>query len=133
MGALTLSRNDYEEGIEKVATAGANVSYLNQFEITFPDGLNTADVMEICRCIQDADFDAKVRLMRISIKGRNVQVKCPNGDIERFCMSELTDDLAAFPLFVKEPLALMAIADSIYGYLLKKYVRLSKPEREAGN
>ena len=128
MGALTLTRKDYQEGIQKVAEAASDKSYLDQFTVTFPDGLNTADTLEICRAIQSADMDAKIRLMRICIRGRNVEVTCPNGDKERFCMAELTDNFSAFPLFVKEPLALMALSDCVYGYILKKYVRLSKSQ-----
>lgn len=128
MEAITLTRKDYIEGLQKVADAAGETSYLDQFEITFPDGLNTANTMEVCRAMQGADFESKVRLMRICIRGRNVSVKCPNGDTERFCMNDVSDDLEAFPLFVKEPMALMAIADCVYGYLIKKYIRPSKTQ-----
>ena len=66
--------------------------------------------------------------MKLCVEGRNVEVKCPNGDVEKFCMSSQDADLDAIPLFVKEPLAVIAIADAIHGYILKKYVRLSKPK-----
>ena len=46
-------------------------------------------------------------------------------DLESY--DNLDDNFEAFPLFAKDPLALMAISDAVYGYILKKYVRLSKP------
>lgn len=133
MEAITLTRNDYIEGLKKTEEAAKDSSYLAQFEVKFPDGINTASTMEICRVIQDADFEAKTRLMRLCIKGKNVEVRCPNGDVEKFCMTGTDDNLEAFPLFVKEPLALLAIADCIYGYILKKYVRLSNARTEASD
>ena len=69
--------------------------------------------------------------MRVCIAGKNVEVKCPNGESMKFCMSNVDDVLEAIPLFKDEPLALVAIADSLYGYILKKYVRLSKPKEAA--
>lgn len=131
MGAITLTRKDYKDGLLQVAEAGKKKGYLDQFTVTFPDGLNTAQTLEICRAIEGADMDTKVRLMRICTLGRNVEVICPNGEKERYCMKEMTDDFNAFPLFEKEPLALVAISDCIYGYILKKYVRLSMPARES--
>ena len=128
MEALTLTRDDYTEGLEQVDKACEDNSYLSQFKIVFPDGLNTANALEICRVIQSPTMESKIHLMRLCIRGRNVSVECPNGDIEKFCMSNENDNLEAFPLFVKEPLALLAISDAIYGYVLKKYVRLSKPK-----
>lgn len=131
MEALTLTRNDYKEGLAQVDQACTDKTYLEQFAVTFPDGVNTAATMEICRVIQSPTLESKVHLMRLCIKGRNVQVTCPNGDVEKFCMSNIDDNLEAFPLFVREPLALLAIADCLYGYLLKKYVRLSKAQEPA--
>lgn len=129
MEALKISRKDYQEGLEQVSNFDG--VYLDAFEVKFPEGMNTANALQICRTIQSPDLDSKIRLMRICIAGRNVEVKCPNGDIEKFCMSEVDDSLEGFPLFQKEPLALLAIADAIYGYILKKYVRLSKPKAAA--
>lgn len=131
MEALVLTREDYKEGLERVDEACADGAYLGQFAVTFPDGINTASTLEICRIIQSPTMENKIHLMRLCIKGRNVEVKCPNGDTEKFCMSNENDNLEAFPLFVKEPLALLAIADNLYGYILKKYVRLSKPKAAA--
>lgn len=132
MEALTLTREDYKEGIERVAEASGDTSYLDNFKVTFPDGLNTASSLEICRVIQSSDMDARIRLMRICIAGKNIEVVCPNGETEKFCLTTDTGSLEGFPLFQKEPLALMAISDCIYGYILKKYVRLSKkPEAVA--
>jgi len=132
MEALKLTRNDYREGIEKVAEASGDTSYLDKFSVSFPEGINTANSLEICRVIQNSDMDARIRLMRICIAGKKVEVICPNGETEKFCISEQNDSLEGFPLFQKEPLALMAISDCIYGYILKKYVRLSKaPETAA--
>lgn len=130
MEAITLTRKDYEEGVERVAKAASGgTSYLGQFEVTFPDGMNTANTLEICRAISESDMDAKIRLLRICIAGKNVNVKCPNGEIEKFCLSSPDGDFSALPLFQKDPTALLAIADCVYGYILKKYIRLSKPQR----
>lgn len=130
--SITLSRKDYEEGIEHVSGAVQDgAAYLDQFTVTFPDGLNTASSLEICRLMQNPDFEQKDRIMRICVAGKNVEVTCPNGDVEKFCLSNPNDSLDALPLFQKEPLARIAIADSIYGWLLKKSLRLStaaKPE-----
>jgi hypothetical protein len=71
--------------------------------------------------------------MRVCITGKKVEVKCPNGEIKKFLMSNVDDLLESFPLFQDEPMALIAIADSLYGYLLKKYVRLSKPREAAAD
>lgn len=131
MEALTLNRDMYEEALEAVQTGVGNKSYLSQFTVTFPEGLNTANTLEICRVIQSPTFENEIRLMKICIEGKNVEVKCPNGDVEKFCMSNVNDNFEGFPLFQKEPLALMALADNIYGYILKKYVRLSKPKEAA--
>ena len=134
MEALTLNRKIYDETIDQINLELAGDNYLNQFEVTFPDGINTASTLEICRAINAPTMDTKVHLMKVCIEGKNVEVKCPNGDVKKFCMSNVEDNLEGFPLFQEEPLALMAIADSLYGYILKKYVRLSKPrEGAAGN
>ena len=123
MEALKLTRKVYDEGLEKINSAVAgDTAYLDQFEIELEDGLNTASVMEICRVIQ-----GKVRLMRICIAGKNVKVKCPNGEAFKFRLSNAEDSIEGFDLFRKEPLALWALADTVYGYVLKKSLRPSTP------
>lgn len=131
MEALKLNRQNYIEALQQVNEASAEGAYLARFEINLPDGINTANTLEICRVIQDPTMEAKIHLMRICLRGRNVEVKCPNGETEKFCMSNVDDNLEGFPLFVKEPLALLAISDAIYGHILKKSVRLSKPRTAA--
>ena len=131
MEALTLTRKIYKEALAEINNALDGESYVSLFTVKFPDGLNTAAVMEICRTLNTPTFENKVRLMRICIQGKNVEVTCPNGDVEKFCMTNVDDNLGAFPLFEKDPLALVAISDNVYGYLLKKYVRLSKPKTAA--
>ena len=126
MEALTISRDEYHEGLKQVSNFDG--VYLDSFAVTFPDGINTAQTLQICRTIQSPTLESKIELMRICIAGKIVEVRCPNGEVERFCMSNVDDSLEGFPLFKKEPLALIAIADSLYGYLLKKYVRSSKAE-----
>ena len=134
MEALTLNRKIYDETIDQINNSLDGDNYLNQFEVKFPDGINTASTLEICRAINAPTMDAKIHLMKVCIEGKVVEVICPNGDTKKFCMSNVEDNLEGFPLFQEEPLALMAIADSLYGYILKKYVRLSKPrEGAAGN
>lgn len=130
MGNLTLklTRKVYDEGLEQInAAAQGDTAYLDQFETEFEDGLNTASVMEICRAIQDSSFEGKVRLMRICIAGKNVKVKCPNGESYKFRLSGAEDSIEGFDLFRKEPLALWAVADTVYGYVLKKSLRPSTP------
>lgn len=132
MEALTLTRADYDEALEKLNTGlEKGQTYLALFSVTFPDGINTANTLEICRVIQEPTFNNRLRLMKICIAGKNVEVKCPNGDVEKFCMTDVDDNLEGFPLFQKDPLALVAIADALYGHILKKYVRLSKPKAAA--
>ena len=131
MEALTLTRETYEEALDKVNNGLEDKSYLAMFTVTFPDGVNTASTLEICRVIQAPTLENKIRLMKICIEGKNVEVKCPNGETEKFCMSNIGDNFEGFPLFQKDPLALLAIADDLYGYILKKYVRLSKPKEAA--
>lgn len=133
MEAIKINRNDYTEGLEKLAKGflvGEN-NYLEQFEIEFPDGLNTANSIEICRVITETTIEAKVHLMKICIAGKKVVVKCPNGEKESFQISNPADSLEGFPLFQKEPLALKAISDNVYGYLLKKYIRLPEAQEVA--
>lgn len=133
MEALTLTRNDYLEGLEHVAEAGTDgTSYLDKFKIDFPEGLNTATSLEICRLMTDPTMDAKIRIAKICVAGRNVEVTCPNGEKEKFHLNSPADSLEGFPLFAKEPLALMALSDCIYGYILKKSLRLSKTQAAAG-
>lgn len=131
MEALTLTRKIYNETLEEVTEGMGDTKYLDKFEVTFPEGINTAEVLEICRVIQNPTFENKIRILKICITGKNVQVKCPNGDIQKFCMSNEDDNFDAFPLFKDEPLALISMADTLYGYILKKYVRLSKPKEAA--
>lgn len=133
MGAICLTRKDFEEGMAQVDLACENGAYLDQFKINFPDGLKTASTREICNLISRPDLDAKERLMRICIQGKNVEVTCPNGEVEKFCMMNINDALEGFPLFQKEPMALMAISDAICGYILKKYVRLSPAQKTAAS
>ena len=130
MEALKLTRAVYEEGLDKIDQAVQNdKAYLDQFTIEFPEGLNTASTLEICKVIQDSSFESKVHLMRLCIAGKNVVVTCPNGETERFRLGSAEDGFDGFDLFKKDPLALWAIADSVYGYLLKKSVRPSTPAR----
>ena len=131
MEALTLNRGVYTEALARINETLDGDSYISRFSVTFPEGINTANTMEICKVINNPTFDNKVQLLKICIEGKNVEVKCPNGDTEKFCMSNVADNFEGFPLFQKDPLALMAIADSVYGYILKKYVRLSKPNEAA--
>ena len=131
MEALTLDRGVYTEALARINETLDGDSYISRFSVTFPEGINTANTMEICKVINNPTFDNKVQLLKICIEGKNVEVKCPNGDVEKFCMSNVADNFEGFPLFQKDPLALMAIADSVYGYILKKYVRLSKPSEAA--
>ena len=131
MEALTLSRKDYDEAMDRINNEVGDQSYIAQFSVTFPDGINTASVLEICRTLQLPNWENKIRLLQLCIKGRNVEVKCPNGEVEKFCMNGDNDSFDAFPLFQKDPLALIAIADDVYGYILKKYVRLSKAQETA--
>ena len=133
MEALTLNRKGYNEALAQINEGLNGESYVNQFEIAFPDGINTASTLEICRAINAPTFDNKIHLMKICIEGKNVEVKCPNGQKQKFCMSSADDVLEAIPLFQDEPLAVIAIADSLYGHILKKYVRLSKPGTAAAS
>ena len=130
---LTLNRKELVEGLNHIAEAqlGNEESYLDSFKINFPDGVNTAATLEICRAIQDSSFESKVRLTRICIAGKVVEIVCPNGEKESFCLSNVNDNFEAFPIFVKEPLALIALSDAVYGFVLKKSVRLSKPKEAA--
>ena len=132
MEALTLDRSVYKDALAGINETLGDMSYISMFSVTFPDGINTANTLEICRVINAPTFENKVHLLRVCIAGRNVEVTCPNGEKEKFCMNNVEDNFEAFPLFNKDPLALIAIADSVYGYILKKYVRLSKPSEAAG-
>ena len=131
MEALTLDRSVYKSALAEINETLGDESYISKFSVSFPDGINTANTLEICRVINAPTFENKVHLMRVCIAGKNVEVKCPNGETEKFCMTSVDDSLEGFPLFGKDPLAWLAIADSLYGYILKKYVRLSKPREAA--
>ena len=133
MEALTLTRNDYHEALERINNSADDTGYLNEFVVSFPDGINTASVLEICRVIQSPTMENKIRLLKLCVIGRNVEVTCPNGEKEKFCMTNEGDSFDAFPIFQKEPLALIAITDAIYGHILKKYVRLSNAQEKAAN
>lgn len=126
---MILNRADRAAALTAVADAAekSGQTYLDQFVVDVPDGLNTASVMEICRMIQEPmSFEGRVRLAKICIAGKNVTVTCPNGDKESFCLGSPEAGFEGIPLFQKEPAALIAIADAVQGYLLKKYLRPSK-------
>ena len=129
--AITLDRSVYTDAIRMVNEEVSDKGYLAMFTVTFPDGINTANTLEICRVLNSPTFENKVHLMKVCIAGKNVEVKCPNGELQKFCLSNIDDNTEGIPLFKEDPLALMAIADNLYGYILKKYVRLSKPEGAA--
>ena len=129
MEALTLSTKDFTEALELANSM--DDQYTSLFKVSFPEGINKASVLEICRIMQAPSLDNRVKLMRLCIAGKNVEVTCPNGDVETFCMTTPDDSLDAFPLFEKEPFALVAIANSLYGHILKKSWRLSKPKEAA--
>lgn len=129
--AITLDRSVYDDAIKMVNEEVSDKGYLAMFTVTFPDGINTASTLEICRVLNAPSFENKVHLMKVCIVGKNVEVKCPNGELQKFCLSNIDDNTEGIPLFKEDPLALMAIADNLYGYILKKYVRLSKPEGAA--
>ena len=131
MEALTLDRKTYKEALAEINQTLGDESYISLFSVTFPDGINTANALEICKVINAPTFENKVHLLRVCVIEKNVEVKCPNGEKEKFCMNNVEDAFEAFPLFQKDPLALMAISDAVYGYILKKYVRLSKPVEAA--
>ncbi len=131
MEALTLTRNDYTEALDRINNSASDAGYLNEFVVSFPDGMNTASVLEICRTIQSPTMDNKIHLLKLCVMDRNVEVTCPNGDKEKFCMTNEADSFDAFPIFQKEPLALIAITDAVYGHILKKYVRLSNAQEKA--
>lgn len=133
MGApVKLTRDDYHAGLKNVIEAyTGDKTYLDQFKVELPEGLNTASAIEICRIMEEASLEAKVHLARICLVKKPVIVTCPNGEVEKFYMSNIDDALETFPLFQKDPLALTAIADSVYGYILKKYVRPSKAQEPA--
>lgn len=133
MEALTLTRNDYTEALESINNSAGDAGYINEFSVTFLDGMNTASVLEICRVIQSPTMENKIHLMKLCVLGKNVEVTCPNGEKAKFCMTNEADSFDAFPVFQKEPLALIAITDAIYGYILKKYVRLSNARAKAEN
>lgn len=128
MEAITLTRKDYEEGIAK---AGESIkdgeSYTGQFTVNFAEGLNTASALEICRCVQDGSMESKIRITKICIADKPVEIVCPNGEKSKFRLTNAEQSLEGFELFQKEPLALIALSDAVYGYILKKSLRLPKP------
>ena len=79
MEALTLTRDDYTEALDYVNQGLGDKSYIELFKVTFPDGINTANTLEICRTIQEPTFNNKLRLMKICIAGKNVEVLCVEG------------------------------------------------------
>ena len=131
MEPLRISRKDYHDGVEKVGRAVRNnTAYLDQFTVEFPDGMNTASALEICRCIEDSSLENKIHIAKICMAGKLVKVTCPNGEEARFVLSSAADSLEGFEIFQKDPLALWAIADTVYGYLLKKSVRPAAEDPE---
>ena len=124
MEAVELTRQDYIDGLASVAEASGDGTYLEKFKASFPQGLNTASALEICRLLQNPGLDAKVRLARICLAGKPCEVTNPDGSVEKFKMNNADDSFDAFDEFKKWPLALMAVADAIYGFVLKKSVRL---------
>lgn len=131
MEALKLTREVYNDALAKIDEVAQHGAYLDQFKIEFPDGLNTASTMEICRVIQDSGFESKVHLLRLCIAGKNVKVTCPNGEVYTFKLGSAEDSIEGFDLFKKDPLALSALADTVYGYILKKSIRPSTARAEA--
>ena len=129
---VTLTRAVYKDSVNIIEEFAKeqDTSYLDLFEVEFPDGLNTADSLEICRIVQSSGMESRDRLMRLCIAGKNVKVKCPNGESYTFCLGHVDDALGGLELFQKEPLARMAIADIVYGYVLKKSIRLPKPGKQ---
>ena len=124
MEAVELTRQDYIDGLASVAEASGDGTYLEKFKASFPQGLNTASALEICRLLQNPDLDAKVRLARICLAGKPCEVTNPDGSKESFLITDVGDSFDAFDEFKKWPLALLAVSDAIYGYVLKKSVRL---------
>ena len=131
MEVLKLSRDVYNEALEKVEEVAKEKAYLDQFIIEFPDGINTASSLEICRSIQDSSLEGKVHLLRLCIAGKNVKVTCPNGEVYTFKLGAIDDSFEGFELFRKDRLALCALADTVYGYILKKSLRPSTARAEA--
>lgn len=123
MEALELNRESYIDGLAAVAQASGESTYLEKFKMSFPQGLNTASALEICRLVEKPDLDAKVRLMRVCLLNKPCEITSPSGEKESFCLSGMDDSFDAFPAFQKYPLALLAVADAVYGYILKKSVR----------
>ena len=126
---MVLKRADKMEALSRMMedSEKSGSSYLDRFEVEVPDGMNTPAVLEICRMIQEPmSFENQVRLAKICLAGKNVTVTCPNGERESFCISSADAGLEGIPLFEKEPAALIAIADAVQGYLLKKYLRPSR-------
>ena len=71
--------------------------------------------------------------MRICIAGKNTKVKCPNGEVYTIKLGNVDDSIEGFDLFKNDPLALYALCDTVYGYILKKSLRpsMAQPEAEA--
>lgn len=132
MEALELSREDYVGGLAAVAEASGDGAYMDRFKVRLPEGLNTASALEICRLVQSPDLDARVRLARICLRGKPCEIDLPDGKVGKFVLSDESDSFDAFPVFSEHPLALLAVVDAIYGFVLKKSVRpLSAPETDA--
>lgn len=128
---IEIDRSVYQDALTEITDGLGDKNYAALFKVSLPDDLNTASVLEICNVISAPTFENKIRLLRICIAGKKVEVTCPDGSKDAFIMSEVDDSLDAIPLFQREPIALIALTDSVYGYLLKKYVRLSKRGEEA--
>lgn len=123
MEALQLTRDDYLDALVEVQRASLDKPYLDKFKMDFPQGINTVSALEICRLVADTSLDAKVRLAKICLKDKVCEITLPDGSKDSFCMSNEGDSFDAFPVFNKYPLALQAVLDAIYGYVLKKSVQ----------
>lgn len=132
MESLELSREDYYGGLAAVAEASGDGTYLDRFKVRFPEGMNTASALEVCRLVQSPELEARVRLAKICAAGKPCEIETPDGKRHKFVLTSPDDSLDAFDAFKEHPLALLAFADSVYGYILKKSVRpLKAPEAAA--
>ena len=74
MEALTLDRSIYKEEIDRVNRELDGKSYVSLFSVTFPEGINTANTLEICRVINAPTFENKLHLMRVCITGKKTDI-----------------------------------------------------------
>ena len=63
MAKLSLTRAVYKEGLQNIQEFAEkeDASYLDMFMVEFPDGLNTANSLEICRIVQNSDMASRDR------------------------------------------------------------------------